>query len=464
MTQSPILRLPLEVLQIIIDLAPTVSQLSLSLLSKIFHSLSIRSLYTRISLHQSSSVIAFCRTLVSNSHAANAVRYLSITYFQLIDPSKIYFSSYYTLISRALQRTPNIQHLNLNVHDPNYIISLSNISLHRLVHFTCHLNVTPALVTFLNAHPKINYLELSTQDDVIFGDSPTVSIPDINLPALEYFSGNGDCIEALGSSTRLKAALVFWDVMDANPQLTISALARSSSETLNLLSCRRRGWNLDLLEVISQKLPDLSALCVNNVLVVDTHPTELTLSAIKGCLTRFTRLEKLVIHCVDVFQFDEIESRPDDDFATVTEWGEACSSLCEITLPHSNSLSWFRIAENMWIPDPRDPIGVNWLFERVVARTYPGWERVIDNLEERVRKSNSNPDIFERSFARVRGFLEGDPDADFDSDEESAGEDYEPGKEAAVDAVSEDEQHSELGDGELAPWGLPFIRIDSSQA
>jgi hypothetical protein len=38
---------------------------------------------------------------------------------------------------------------------------------------------------------------------------------------------------------------------------------------LNVLTCRRRGWNKDLIGNITVHLPDISVLHVVNVLVID---------------------------------------------------------------------------------------------------------------------------------------------------------------------------------------------------
>jgi len=72
----------------------------------------------------------------------------------------------------------------------------------------------------------------------------------------------------------LRAAIISWHTMDTNPDSAFAALQRSSRDSLSLLSCRRRGWNLDLIQAISIKLPDLRSLHISNVLLVDSRPTE----------------------------------------------------------------------------------------------------------------------------------------------------------------------------------------------
>jgi len=97
----------------------------------------------------------------------------------------------------------------------------------------------------------------------------------VHLPALQYFAGNAECITLLSQAgAAIRAAFLFWDAVDASPQDAIRALERTSGATLNVISCRRRGWNLDLFELVSVWLPDVYVLSMTNLLVVDSKPTE----------------------------------------------------------------------------------------------------------------------------------------------------------------------------------------------
>ena len=77
---SPILRLPLEILQVFIASASLSSQLSLARVSQFFHSLALRSLYRDIALYSPDAVVTCCRTLAAKPVAAASVRSLLITY------------------------------------------------------------------------------------------------------------------------------------------------------------------------------------------------------------------------------------------------------------------------------------------------------------------------------------------------------------------------------------------------
>lgn len=163
------------------------------------------------------------------------------------------------------------------VFDPAYILVLDHVTLHNLRHFECYLTLTDSLISFLNRHPAVSYLQIAPTEAFAL-PSPTgaglpAPPPRIVLPQLQYFSGNSQCISALARDTALRAAFVFWDAVDAAPQDAITALERTSGDTINVLSCRRRGWNLDLLDLVSTWLPNLYTLSITNLLVVDAQPS-----------------------------------------------------------------------------------------------------------------------------------------------------------------------------------------------
>jgi hypothetical protein len=164
------------------------------------------------------------------------------------------------------------------VFDPAYIRVLNLLNLPALCRFECYLNLTDSLISFINRHPTIIHLRIAPTEALVPPLLPGATIsstspPHVSLPQLQYFWGNSQCISALRSDTALRAAFVFWDVVDAAPQDAITALERTSSNTMSVLGCRRRGWNLDLLDLISTLLPNIYALSVTNLLVVDAHPS-----------------------------------------------------------------------------------------------------------------------------------------------------------------------------------------------
>ncbi|KIK00454.1 hypothetical protein K443DRAFT_679172 [Laccaria amethystina LaAM-08-1] len=383
--------LPLEILEACISASDTTSWLSLASVSKIFHSLTTRSLYRDISLGSPLSVIACCHTLLSNSTAASSVRTLLINHSpnKPAELNQNDFSSYYASFRDALKSLVGIRALRLLVEDPSLVFVLKDSVLPRLQHFECRLILSSPLISFLNRHPTVNYLEVSPHEDIISSVKPT--LPPLYLPELEYFAGNGESLSAMSPPIPLRAAFLSWGAVDSSPEVAIAVLERHSGDSLNVISCRRRGWNLDLVDMISTRLPYIYSLHITNILVVDSYPTEAYLEAIWSYLKRFKNLQRLVLNCVDVYGIADLACRMDVDFLIITSWGEACPSLMEISLPHSGRLSWHRITENFWIPDIENVNGSTWLYTAIISDKYPGWHTLVNKAEKRIHENLLNP-------------------------------------------------------------------------
>lgn len=183
-------------------------------------------------------------------------------------------SAYYLLVQKALRSLPELQSLKLLVHDAHCISLITHCTFPSLRHFESYLKLSDPLINFLNHHPTISYLQVSAHEDTsVLSDHISQTI---NLPKLQYIAGNGQSIAALNDVTILRAAIVSWDAIDTSPDVAIKALERSSFDTLTFLSCTRRGWNLDLIQIISIHLPDIPSLIISNVLLVDSNPTEVS--------------------------------------------------------------------------------------------------------------------------------------------------------------------------------------------
>ncbi|KAJ7438163.1 hypothetical protein FB451DRAFT_1152208 [Mycena latifolia] len=375
---SPIRSLAAETLEEIVAFSPPDSHLALCLVSKLFYALSVRSIYADIVLRSPAGVVKCCRTVASNAIVASAVRSFEISYTPSLLPP---FSSFYSLIGRALQRMTNVHHLILLVPDPNYVSVLTRCALPCLNHFECCLALEDTLAAFLNRHLQISYLQLGAH---AAAPAPHPRAPLVTLPRLEYFIGNSACVAPVIRRASLRAAFITWDAVgapaDADTEDSIAALGRSSTETLNVLGCRRHGWNLDLLERIATHLPHIYALSLTNLFFMDvvlTHEPA-ALQAIGSYLARFSSLQRLAITCVNVWTPDgQPEPQMDAAFATVTAWGDACPSLLECTLPQSNAIKWVRVCDNLWLPDAAQPGAGRWVWGMLRAGRYPGWDRVV---------------------------------------------------------------------------------------
>jgi hypothetical protein len=139
--------------------------------------------------------------------------------------------------------------------------------------------------------------------------------------------------------------------------------------------------------------------------------------AVKSHLTRFKKLQRLGLQCVDTWQMGDIQCVLEEDFQTVRSWGEACSSLQQIILPRgspfscstqhgtpefildSGTMGWYRVIDDLWIPDPRDQRGAAWLYRAVMRHEYPSWNRIVDCMKGRVSLCASTGEAFQCEYA-----------------------------------------------------------------
>ncbi|KAF8171039.1 hypothetical protein K438DRAFT_1613379 [Mycena galopus ATCC 62051] len=397
---SPITSLAPETLEEIIAFTPPESHLALCLVSKLLYTLCYRSIYHDISLRSPATVAKCCRTVAKNTMVASVVKRFQIAYAPSTLPT---CWSFYSRIGKALQLMINVQDLVLLVPDPHYISVLTRCSLPRLHHFECCLSLDDTMVSFLNRHLQIRYLQLGAHEE-----APHPRHPIVTLPKLEYFIGNSSCVAPLIHRASLRAAFITWDSVEEPTDESITALERSSTETLNVLSCRRHGWNIDLLDRISTHLPHIYALSLTNLFFMDVVPTHQpeNLEAIGQCLSRFSSLQRLAITCVNVWEPEE-QAAPQMDhaFETVTAWGDACPSLIECTVPQSNDVKWVRVCHNLWLPDPAQPGSARWIWDMLRCQRYPDWDRVVETIRVReVERSSDGTPLrdFHRQLAALR--------------------------------------------------------------
>jgi len=305
-----------------------------------------------------------------------------------------YFSAFYFIIQVALERLLRLQELKLMVPDPNFVKVLDNAYIQSLRHFECYLPLTCALARFLNRHPTIIYLQIAPNEALIPSSSSSTDLavlPRVVLPKLQYFVGNSECVSALVPHASLRAAFIFWETMDSKPHDTIRCLELSSGDTINLVSCRRQGWNLDLINLISLWLPNIYVLIIMN-LVVDSRPSPSYLNSITSLLPRFSMLRRLHLHCTEWNTSDD-HYNLDEDFETVVAWSAACPSLTECILPHSNGLKWFR-RHDIWIPDPDSSESIKWTWNMLHSTKHTQWNHLSTILTNLTPNQTLNEDDF----------------------------------------------------------------------
>ncbi|KAF5354095.1 hypothetical protein D9756_006899 [Leucocoprinus leucothites] len=360
-------KLPPEILDEITQFSHQAAQLTLCRTSPVFRSLATRSLYRNVSLTTSSSLMQLCNTLRSNPVAAACVKRFSVFYLPMKPPNiayTAYFTSFYQNLRTALLRLTNLQEFSLLVRDPTLMTTLFFPSAPALYFpllrcFKTHLPLEQLLLSFLERHPKLAYLEVSHHENLVFDDPshPRGNVTHVprsfpTLRRLHHFVGNSVYLEKLTPAypLPLRSAYVIWNATQ-QCQGPILSLASAASKTLNFLSCRRRGWNTDLVDLITMHLPNIHALHIHNVLIVDIQLPEGYQEEIAHYLSRCRNLQRLkltreVQWCPNDFQHDL-----NCEFSIVTEWGSACPSLFVIILPHSFlHVEWHRVSENIWVP------------------------------------------------------------------------------------------------------------------
>jgi hypothetical protein len=166
------------------------------------------------------------------------------------------------------------------VPDLRYVPILVTCTFPRLHRFECYLSLCAGLASFLNRHPTIYLLQLSPRDRL----TPDPNPPPVVLPALSYFIGNNECLMKVIGHASLRTAIVSWEVGQQTVEECIAALEKSSANSLKVLSCRRRGWNIDLVDTVSTRLPDLLVLSITNLLIVDQPSDVCQVFCFRSCV------------------------------------------------------------------------------------------------------------------------------------------------------------------------------------
>ncbi|CAK5276865.1 unnamed protein product [Mycena citricolor] len=375
-----------EIVEEIIAFLPPIpkSYLALSRVSHAFHSLCIRFIYGHIVLRSPSALVQCFRAIVATPNPL-AVRSIEVNCRRELSS----LASFSALVQHCLVRLTNVTRLVIFAPEQttsSFVSALQQCSFPWLTHLESCFSLDERMSAFLSRHPRISYLQLDSLEPTSLGG-------EIRLPGLEYFVGNSTCLAPVARHASLRAAFITWDDADEarDNQDVFAALERRSTDTLNVLACRRHSWNLDLLEQISWHLPHIYALSLTNLFFVpvsrvsaETSP----LDAIRRLLTRFSCLQRLAVSCVNVMDADDalpIEPNMDGAFESVTSWGESCPSLLECTLPQSGTMKWIRICDNLWLPDLAHPTGPGsrWIWDRLRERRYPDWDRILETTHAR---------------------------------------------------------------------------------
>lgn len=72
-----------------------------------------------------------------------------------------------------------------------------------------------------------------------------------------------------------------------------------------------------------------------------------------------------------------------------------------IFLVDSNGLSWYKISNTLWIPDPRHNAAITWLRDAMVLKRFR-WDVMSDELEQTLCKNTANPNEYTETITAVR--------------------------------------------------------------
>jgi len=68
-------------------------------------------------------------------------------------------------------------------------------------------------------------------------------------------------------------------------------------------------------------------------------------------------------------------------------------------LADSNGLSWYKISNSLWIPDPRHNSAVTWLRDSLILKRIR-WDVVLDELDQTFK--SANPSEYAETITAVR--------------------------------------------------------------
>ncbi|KAJ7244087.1 hypothetical protein C8J57DRAFT_1556055 [Mycena rebaudengoi] len=353
--------LPNELLTEIIANAAPADQVALCRVSKLFNRLARRVLYRTLALASPRAVLTCCHSLVSNTELALLVKSFDISASKL-DGYRIYDAI--DLISATLACTANIEALTLvfACGAPSFIECIDSRTfpaLRRLV-LRADLDAEPALLAFLQRHPRIGVLKLFGPAASFAALLSATGVP--CLPDLKYLKATAAVFPALlepgggGMPPHLTGAEISWKLADPLDPLPPLRALTAYSASLTKLVCYRPGPNLDLIALVAQHLPRLAVLKITapSDLLLTAHdavgrsfPTsgftltlpQETLTTIRTALARLSALR--VFHYTYAHFAHRVHDR-----ATVAWWAADCPALRQCTL---NGVIWkWRVATREW--------------------------------------------------------------------------------------------------------------------
>ncbi|QRV91672.1 hypothetical protein RhiJN_19690 [Ceratobasidium sp. AG-Ba] len=159
-------QLPIELLELIAEFSSTGTLLAIACTFKALHQISIRLLYTAITLAHPTSptrTVGCLKALAHNARFAHLVKSFSLTWFHSYDEDSL--GDFYEFAPSVFERTVNLKDLSLYLDGDTdlSILSEAGFELRRL---TCKANGfrTHYVAQFLETQPSIEFLSLRRRD------------------------------------------------------------------------------------------------------------------------------------------------------------------------------------------------------------------------------------------------------------------------------------------------------------
>ncbi|KAJ7628788.1 hypothetical protein FB45DRAFT_1059481 [Roridomyces roridus] len=377
-----------EILLEVISYASPLDLLSLSTVSRLFHSVATKFLYRHIELRSFRRVFRCCTALAraGNEDAALAVRTLSFDFFgQSIlnpprpgsDPSTL-FAPFFRLINAALSKTTLLRSLVLRLPHDAHGICLSQCTFPSLTHYGATFTDGG---DFLERHPQIVNITVLNDGSGVRAFNETV------LPRLAVFSGPAEMVTRIVPGRPVHCAKLWWPLRAwVQTQGDMESDSWDTDAVIAALSQSNAPQGVAALENLFLDWPPLHVLTSLatslNLRALFIHSRHISYEAYQSFLTKlgavlpqFTQLNELGVNFLPLIGQAEGKQLA-EEFNTIRHWVTLCPTLNVCAL--QSSIKWIRFrmtSPSYWIPLHLDPK----IFNRVFTNTL--WREAFESRQ-----------------------------------------------------------------------------------
>ncbi|KAJ7653152.1 hypothetical protein DFH06DRAFT_1204843 [Mycena polygramma] len=369
--------------------------LALCRTSRQIHTICLKWIYRDLTLDSPVQVLQCCRTVVSRTESAAAVRKLKINpRFELKCPLKSFCSTF----ESAIRLMKNLELLDVA---NNAMLSqiFCHISFPRLL--TCTIPHSLHLFQFLGMNPMITSLTVIPS---LIGRSKsgTAALKRIHMPRLENFQGPGSVACSVLPGSRTSRLIIYWEPL-ADFSRVLAAVEASKVEVIEL-SNLVYVWDPSLLAAIAKYTPRIEML---HIQYIKNHQgREDIFSAFENTLHSLPRLGQLRIMEGDgpgLDSLDHIDEALESEFEVVRKWGEMFPNVISTTLMTDTPWRPLRhpiFSQDVWYPGLSLRALKWWITKVLMSPELPDEYRTLtdclggdgmDRLKEAVRRDGVVP-------------------------------------------------------------------------